>query len=134
MPNKRSQRGKNPHFFCPYCQARLWRLGSTKHHLVYKNVLEIKENFDLSNKKARLLASQNSTQLDNNRWIEEFFCYQHGKMWLLVNRQDNGNCLTKLPGDQDWQRTNNTFDPNRPNPSVSEFTYRMSRQWYKKVY
>jgi hypothetical protein len=52
---------------------------------------------------------------------------------MYLTRQDDNLC-TKLPRDQDWQRTNNTLDPNRPNPSVSEFTYRMSRQWYKKVY
>jgi hypothetical protein len=55
-------------------------------------------------------------------------------MWLLITRQSDGKLTATIPEEQDWQKTNKTFDPNRPNPSVSEFTYRMSRQCYGKIY
>lgn len=127
MPNKRSKRKKTRKFFCPYCEQRLWRTGHTKHHLYYKNAEEIRRNTGIAAKKAKLLSLQNATYLDANKWIEAFCCRDHGMMWILISvRGDNYDY--KLATRKDWLQTNKTIDPSLSNPSVSEFTLRMSRK------
>lgn len=130
MPNKRSKRKKVKHFFCPVCGTRLWRLGSPKYHLFYKGAAEIRKNLKMTAKKASFLAAQNSVYVDRSSWIEEFFCTEHGKMWLRLSCQSDENILYKPAKKEDWEQTNNTIDPTNINPSVSEFTYRMSRKAY----
>ncbi len=127
MPNKRSRRGKVHHFSCPYCQQRLWRVGSDKYYLFYKNIADLRRNLQLTKKKASLLQGQYSTFVDKNRWIEEFFCAEHGQLWLLIARQPDGNFTQALATEQHWQKTSKTIDPNTSNPSISEYSYRMSR-------
>jgi hypothetical protein len=133
MSNKRSKRKNIKHFFCPLChdgKTRLWRLGSTKHYIFYKNAQEIRQNLPLSAKKAAFLASQNSTYLDTNNWLEEFFCPIHGKMWLYLSSQSQQELTYRLSTREDWRQTNKTYDPTNPHPSVSEFSYRISRKSY----
>lgn len=109
---------------------RLWRLGSPKYHLFYQNAAEIRKNLKISAKKASFLAAQNSAYIDRSSWIEEFFCTEHGRMWLLLSRQSDENILYRPAKREDWEQSNKTVDPTKPNPSVSEFTYRMSRKAY----
>jgi hypothetical protein len=130
MANKRSKRKNIRHFFCPFCEIRLWRLNSSKHHLCYRKASEIRQNLQISPKKANFLSSQNSAYLDRNSWLEEFFCPKDGKMWLRLTKHSEGEIVYRLAKEEDWQQTNKTVDPIRPNPSVSEFTYRMSRRGY----
>lgn len=127
MPNKRSKRNKIHKYYCDICHERLWRLGGTKYHLFYRNAAEIKQNTGISAKKAKLLAIHKSTYLDINRWIEAFCCSNHGMVWLLVSRTDEGKMEYRQATAEDWLQTNNTIDPRMSNPSVSEFSQRMSR-------
>ena len=127
MPNKRSNRRRTRKYFCPYCEQRLWRLGNTKHHLFYKDAEEIRNNTNLTLKKAKLFSTQNSTYSDRNKWIEAFCCSSHGMMWLFISMQ-NGELNYRVAQRRDWLQTNNTVDPRIANPSVSEFTLRMSRK------
>ncbi len=128
MPNKRSKRKKTQQFDCIYCQQRLWRLGSPKHYLFYTESSEIKQNLNISRKNASFLSAQNSVYIDPNSWIEEFFCEEHGKMWMLVSKKADGQLVAVLPRSNDWNRTTGTINPDMPNPSVSEFSYYMSRR------
>ena len=128
MPNKRSRKSKKQKFYCPYCQARLWRTGSPKHYIYYQEISEIQKNFNLSRKKASFLKNQNTTCLDKNSWIEDFFCVQHGKMWLKISCKVEQPIEVSLASEDDWKKTTGTINPNLPNPSVSEFTYSMSRK------
>ena len=127
MPNKRSKRKKTKKFFCPFCEQRIWRLGTTKHYLFYTNGTEIKQNTDITAKKAQLLAIQNTTYLDTKKWIEGFHCPDHGNLWLLVSCQEKSYEYS-LAQEQDWLKSNNTLDPRISNPSVSEFTLKRSRK------
>ncbi len=126
MPNKRSGR-KTKKYFCPFCEQRLWRLGTAKYYLFYRNASEIKQNTGISSKKAGLLAIQNSTYLDTKKWIEAFCCPDHGTLWLLISLQEK-DYEYRLAKEKDWLQTNKTLDPRMSNPSVSEFTQRMSRK------
>lgn len=127
MPNKRSSRNKLK-FYCPYCQTRLWRKGHQKYYLFCQTIPQIQKEFKLAYKKAAFLASQNSTPANLNLWLEEFFCPEDGQIWLRLAKDENGHLKADLAKEEDWKRTNRTIDPNRPNASVSEFTYRNSRQ------
>jgi hypothetical protein len=126
MPAKRSKRNVQ-RFYCPYCDRRLWRLGSPKHFLFYLEPSEIQQNVNMSRKSAVFLANKGA-YVDSNSWIEEFLCGDHGKLWLKVKRKSDGTFVTTLAKSNDWQHTTRTILPDAPNPSVSEFTYRMSRQ------
>lgn len=130
MPNKRSRRRKVQHFSCPYCEQRLWRVGSRKYHLYYQGMAEIRQNLGITRKKAQFLATQSPTCADNDRWIEEFFCSQHSQIWLLLSRQPDGSITQTLARSEHWQKTDKTIDPSISNPSVSEYSYRMSRSGY----
>lgn len=129
MPNKRSNRSKTKKFFCPFCESRLWRSGSPKYHFFYQDASQIRRNTGISRKKAALIASKNSTYLDMKRWIESFFCTEHGAMWLAIDtRNKDLGYDYRLAKGEDWLQTNKTIDPRTSNPSVSEFTLRMSRK------
>ncbi|VEP12673.1 conserved hypothetical protein [Hyella patelloides LEGE 07179] len=132
MSNKRSKRKKVKSFSCPFCETRLWRLGSPKYHLFYKNAGEMRRNLQISAKKASFLANQSSTCLDNKTWIEEFFCRTHGRMWLYLSHRNQEELSYRLAKREDWQQTDKTFDPSNRNPSISEFSYRVSRKGYYK--
>jgi len=127
MPGKRSKH-KNAHrFYCPYCERRLWRLGGPKHFLYYIGAAEIQKNVHMPHKSAELLAKKGA-YVDQNSWIEDFFCGDHGKLWMKVTRKSCGSLVTTQATSKDWQQTTRTIQPDTPNPSVGEFTYRMSRQ------
>ena len=128
MANKRSKRKKIKKFYCPYCNLRLWRIGNTKYYKFYQNAAQIKQNTGLSAKKSAFLATQYTTYLDKNRWIEAFCCEKHGMMWLLISASEEGSYEYRIAREKDWLQTDKTQDPNNSNPSVSEFTKRMSRK------
>lgn len=74
------------------------------------------------------MAANSRGYLDTNSWIEEFFCEKHGKVWLRLSKQADGQLQAMLAKSQDWKRTNNTVNPDISNPSVSEFSRRISRK------
>jgi hypothetical protein len=58
-------------FYCPFCQQRLWRLGSPKYYLLSQ-----------SSHSSKLSASQTIAHANSERWLEEFFCEEHGNLWM----------------------------------------------------
>jgi hypothetical protein len=128
MPGKRSNRSKVQHFFCPYCVERLWRLGSSKYHLRLPSPNNAPPK--LKNKPNGAGGSvEQMTGIDPNKWLEAFFCSEHGKLWMLVRKIDDRNLLAaSLASKADWQRSTGTPLMDSVNSSVSEFTMRMSRR------
>jgi hypothetical protein len=134
MPNKRSSRKRNQKFYCPKCEARLWRIGNPKYSLFCQGITEIQQGFNLSRKKASFLAAQEFAPVNRNTWLEEFLCSEHGKIWMRVTKSPDGLLTACQATDRDWKRTTRTIHPNLPNPSVSEYTYRHSRRNGSKKY
>jgi len=132
MPGKRSNRKHVQRFICPYCDRRLWRLGSPKHFLFYLGASEIHENVNISRKNATFLANKGAF-VDGKTWIEEFFCGEHGKLWMKINKKDDATLSATMATSKDWQQSTRTILADNRNPSVSEFSYRMSRQSGKKL-
>jgi len=94
--------------------------------MFYEQVKEISQHTGVTPKKAVFIANQGGV-VDKNNWIEQFMCKQHGNMWMVVHKEDD--ILTaRFAQDTDWKCTSGTINPNNPNPSVGEFSYRMSRQ------
>jgi hypothetical protein len=127
MPNKRRKRSQTLKISCPCCEKRLWRIGSQKHFLFYKDKNEIKKELGISNKKATFLAAKTSAFVDRNSWIEEFFCENDGQIWMHISQKLDGKKTATPVKSTDWARTTGTIDPERPNPSVSQYSSRMSR-------
>jgi hypothetical protein len=127
MPGKRSNRSKIEQFFCPYCEKRLWRLGGSKHYLFFANVSNTQQSLQNPSKPTRE-ALEKGARIDPNQWIEEFFCGEHSKLWMLVCRTTHNRLTAVLASETDWQRSTGTPPIGFPNPSVSEFSIRMSRR------
>ncbi|MBE9191010.1 hypothetical protein IQ230_11730 [Gloeocapsopsis crepidinum LEGE 06123] len=133
MPGKRSSRKNVPRFYCPHCERRLWRLGSPKYFLFYTGALEIQQNVANMPRQSAIELAAKGVYVDNNVWIEEFLCGEHGKLWMKLCRKPDGKLNVSLATNQDWRKTTRTINPETPNPSVGEFTYRMSRQASTKL-
>ncbi len=139
MANKRSRRKQTLKVQCPYCEKRLWRMDGDKHYIFYSDKVEIQREMNLSPKKASLVAGEiGNTVVDRKTWLEEFYCSEHGKMWMRLKKIDDQTMETKLASQHDWKRSTKTPNPEQPNPSVSEFTLRMSKrtdgQAFKRFY
>ena len=127
MPNKRSKRKQTQKFYCPYCSRRLWRNG-IKHNIYYESSNELQQDMKISRKNSLLLCNQNQAYLKNNCWLENFFCEKHDQVWLLIFEDSEGNLVTRIAHKQHLCHTIGTINPDLPNPSVSEFSYRQSRR------
>ncbi len=127
MANKRSRYKKTQKFYCPHCSQRMWRVGGPKYYLFYQGKIEMQKGFKLTAKKASFLASQKPVYVDTNIWLEEFFCENDGQIWMRLYRNENKTIIACLAKSEDWKRTTKTIDPERPHPSASEFTIKMSR-------
>jgi competence CoiA-like predicted nuclease len=127
MPGKRSSRKKVQRFFCPYCQERLWRLGGSKHHLLLPSTKNTQQNLHRNSQRLGK-ASEKTTDIDPNQWIEEFFCNEHSKVWMLVSRATHDHLTAALATQTDWQRAAVTSPIHSSHGSASKFTIRASRR------
>ena len=90
-----SKHKKVQRFYCAYCDRRLWNLGNQKHFLCYLvECLKIRQNV-----------------ADSNSWLEEFFCGEHGKLWMRVTRKTGGTRVAVLATSRDWQQTRHELQP-----------------------
>lgn len=128
MPNIKKQKKKVNHFNCPFCKSKMWRLGDKKYYIYHEGKNQIRQNTKLSAKKAVFVANKFTSYSALNCWLEIFYCNEHGKLWLKIARQNDGNLVYQVATREDWQQTNNTINPDFINPSVSEYSYKMSRR------
>ena len=127
MTRKRNRPANRVEIDCPNCDMRLWRGCGQKHYIFSSNAEQTRALTGLTRKKAALMHMTTNTWVDRSRWIESFFCTDHGQVWIICTRDDEGRVTGEAAPPRLWQQTTGTIDPTRPNPSVSEFTYRSSR-------
>jgi len=127
MPRKRNRSLNRLEVPCPHCGIRLWRGCGQKHYIFSSSVEQTRELMGTTRKKAVLLHTVTPTWVDRNRWIEPFFCSADGQIWMVCIRQPEGHVICEPAPSELWRQTTGTVDPNKPNPSVGEFTYRGSR-------
>jgi hypothetical protein len=78
----RQRKGKTTQkFYCPFCQQRLWRLGSQKYYLISQGKAESQ-----SSHPSKFTASQKIVNAARDCWLEEFYCEEHGKLWMLLSK------------------------------------------------
>jgi hypothetical protein len=126
MPGKRSKRKETERFACPNCENRLWRIGSEKYPIFCSEASDFVHYLGLARKQVPLAMTQ-GVRSEHRAWIEEFFCRDHGNMWILIRNLQCGKTVTNAATENDWKRSTGTQHPGSFNPSVSEFTQRMSR-------
>jgi hypothetical protein len=128
MSRKRNRAANRLEVHCPNCGVRLWRGCGQKHYIFASNIEQTRELTGATRKKAVLLHTATPTWVDRNRWIEPFFCPDDGQVWIACTRGPDGQISGEVAPPKLWQQTTGTLDPSKPNPSVSEFTYRHSRR------
>lgn len=99
MPEKCSKHKNVQRFYCAYCNRRLWSLGNPKHFLFYLGETENWQNV-----------------VDSNSWIEEFYCGEHGKLWMKLSRKTGSMPVAALATSRDWQQTTHKLQPDTSNP------------------
>lgn len=57
MVGKANRRKPTQRFGCPFCQQRLWNMGSQKYYLG-----------------------------TSNSWLEKFFCEEHSVIWMRLSK------------------------------------------------
>jgi hypothetical protein len=107
MPNKRSRCRDAYRIYCPYCELRLWRLNGPKHRLFYTGPDEISKNMNIPHGKATFSATK-GPYVHEYCWLEEFFCSNHGNLWLRVRRSRDGSVNHSIARPEDWHRTTGT--------------------------
>lgn len=127
MSERKNRRRKRVCAHCPTCQDLLWRQNSERYYLFALGTNQIQQLTGFSRKKASIYASQNPVFIDRKRWLEEFFCIEHGSIWLLLTQDEDHRVQASIPDPRVWEQTTGTIDPRKPNPSVSEYTFRASR-------
>lgn len=128
MSRNRNRTANRLEIPCPMCGVRLWRGSGQKHYIFASNVEQTRELTGTTRKKAILLHTTTTTWVDRSRWIEPFFCPDDGQIWIACTRDGEGQVTGEVAPPKLWKQTTGTLDPNKPNPSVSEFTYRQSRR------
>ncbi|MBW4697134.1 MAG: hypothetical protein KME03_04395 [Aphanocapsa lilacina HA4352-LM1] len=122
MPGKRAHYARALVAKCPYCGQRVHRLNSQKFYL------QPEETADADAPDADAAKTQAQKVTPARSWIEEFYCPEHGRLWLHIERLADGAVRSRLPEASEWKKTKLTIDPDHINPSVSAYTLRHSRQ------
>lgn len=102
-------------FCCPYCERRLWSLGSPERFLYYSGGAEIRQNVNMLHKSAIFMDNTSACAESNSwteefLWIEEFLCGDHGKLWMKVNRKTCDTVVATIASQTRWA-TNDPLNP-----------------------
>jgi hypothetical protein len=79
--SQQDDRKKTPQkFHCPFCQKCIWRLGSAKYYC--------------------LLFSGERVRINYNCWLEEFYCEEHGKLWMRITKKSERKLVVAFRTEQ----------------------------------
>lgn len=130
--NKRhNRRPKRRELFCPkHTEQKIE--GNGKKYFLHLLTLEELRARGMSDKKAKLVINAYPVLVLSNEWLEELFCPQCGtSAWCHVTQHDRTEHTVRWAPRELWMQVAHV-DPLMPNPSVSEFTRRASRQLSQK--
>lgn len=131
MHNKASRRKHVQRFYCPCCDRRLWTPGGSKYFLAALEA-DIRQNDIIFSKKNSVFLASQGSIVNINSWIEEFFCGEHGQLWLKVTRKPNSELVATVATTKDWQRTIGTL-LGAPYYPARGFTRRTRHRFRRKL-
>jgi hypothetical protein len=128
---RRNRRPKGRELFCPkHTEQRIE--GNGKKYFLHLLTSEELRARGMSDKKAKLVINAYPVLVLSNEWLEELFCPECGtSSWCHVIRHDRIKHTVAWAPKELWMQVAHV-DPLMPNPSVSEFTRRASRQLSQK--
>jgi len=128
---RRGRRVRRRQLFCPAHPGQLIYGNGKKYflHLLTPDELSAR---GMPEKKARLVINAYPVLVLSHEWLEELFCPQCGhSAWCHVTKHDQVEHTVRWAPRELWMQVAHV-DPLVPNPSVSEFTRRSSRQLSRK--
>ncbi len=129
--NKQRRRPAKRKLICPAHPDQRIEGNGKKYFLHLLKPEELKAR-GMSDKTAKLVINAYPVLVLSNEWLEELFCPQCGtSSWCHVIRHDRVEHTVRWAPRDLWMQVAHV-DPLTPNPSVSEFTRRASRQLTNK--
>jgi len=131
LHSNRKHRSRRRELFCPsHPDQRIH--GNGKKYFLHLLTPEELRARGMSDKTAKLVINAYPVLVLSNEWLEELFCPQCGtSAWFHVIKHDQVEHTVKRAPRELWMQVAHV-DPLLPNPSVSEFTRRASRQLTQK--
>jgi hypothetical protein len=131
IPKRTRTRSKKRELFCPAHPDEKIEGNGKKYYLHLLKPEELQAR-GMTEKKAKLVINAYPVLILSNEWLEELFCPRCGtSRWCHITRIDKVNHHVKWAPRELWMQVAHV-DPLVPNPSVSEFTRRASRQLTQK--
>jgi hypothetical protein len=128
---RRGRRVRRRQLFCPAHPGQLI-YGNGKKYFLHLLTPEELGARGMPEKKARLVINAYPVLVLSHEWLEELFCPQCGRSaWCHVTKHDQVDHTVRWAPRELWMQVAHV-DPLVPNPSVSEFTRRSSRQLSRK--